>query len=162
MLLAIVGGEPGARIQRWRERWDAEQARRYPPHATLHYRVPHEVPLPELGRQVRHAFAEAVTVRLGGPAIFENKARTLYVQLLETAALDAAQDRLHDGTIAALPLPAHHEWHVTAVRTSADAPADVFRLAERELSIDQPWRIDRVALLELRGERYEVLDEWSV
>ena len=46
VLVAVVTGEAGVRIQTWRERHDPEQARRLPPHTTLCYWAP--VVKPEL------------------------------------------------------------------------------------------------------------------
>ena len=97
VLVAVVTGEVGARIQAWRERHDPEQAARLPPHTTLCYWAP--VVEPELlERQVRHAFDRPVAVRLGSVHEFDNQDHTFYVEVLDTADLDAARARLYDGT----------------------------------------------------------------
>src|SRR3954471_7333954 len=82
VLVAVVTGEVGARIQRWREQHDPEQARRLPPHTTLCYWPPTVEPV-ILERQVRHAFDRPVSVRLGGVHEFGNWDQTLYIEVLE-------------------------------------------------------------------------------
>src|SRR3954464_9676265 len=84
VLVAVVTGEVGARIQAWRERHDPEQARRLPPHTTLCYWAP--VVEPDLlERQVRHAFDRPVAVRLGSVHEFGNQDHTFYLEVLDTA-----------------------------------------------------------------------------
>ena len=39
VLVAVVTGDPGERIQQWREKHDPDQAHRLPPHTTLCYAV---------------------------------------------------------------------------------------------------------------------------
>ena len=102
VLVAVVTGELGERIQAWRQRYDPEQARRLPPHATLCYWAPTVEP-DLLERQVRHAFDRPISVRLGGVHEFGNQDHTFYVSVEETAALDAARLRLYDGTHLELP-----------------------------------------------------------
>lgn len=163
VLVAVVTGEPGARIGAWRAEHDPEQAGRIPPHATLCYWAP-AVPAddPGLDAQVRHAFAEPVVVRLGGVREFGNREGTFYVAVRDTAALDAARRRLYDGTHLALPGRPDWEWHVTCVRSARGRDRAALRAAAAELVLDAAWAIARVALLELRGERYESLAEWAV
>ena len=116
ILLAVVTGEAAARIQRWREAHDPDQARRYPPHATLCYRVPDDLDahggIEALDAQVRHAFPAPLDVALGRPRIFENPGRTMYVEVRDHEALDAARERLTDGTHLDLPGREGWTWHV--------------------------------------------------
>lgn len=161
VLVAVVTGEPGQRIQAWRLAHDPEQARRLPPHATLCYWAP--VVEPDLlERQVRHAFDRPVAVRLGGVHEFGNQDHTFYVQVEETAALDAARVRLYDGTHLELPGRDAWTWHVTCVRYGVKGDVAALRRAAAELRLDATWQIDTVAYLELRGDRYEPVAEWRL
>jgi hypothetical protein len=161
VLVAPVTGAIGERIQTWRLAHDPAQARRLPPHATLCYWAPTVAP-PLLEAQVRHAFAAPVTVRLGGVREFANPELTFYVEIRETAALDAARARLYDGAHLALPGTPDWPWHVTCVRSTLGRDPATLRAAARELDLDAPWRLETVAYLELRGDRYEPLAEWRV
>lgn len=161
VLVAVVTGEVGARIQSWRERHDAEQARRLPPHTTLCYWAPTVEPS-LLERQVRHAFDRPVTVRLGSVREFGNKDHTFYVEVLDTAPLDDARARLYDGTFLELPGRPDWTWHVTCVRYGNRRDLDELRRLATELEIDAPWQVDTIAYLELRGDRYETVAEWNV
>lgn len=161
VLVAPVTGEIGERIQAWRLAHDPAQARRLPPHATLCYWAPTVAPA-LLEAQVRHAFAAPVAVRLGGVREFANRELTLYVEVRETATLDAARARLYDGTHLALPGRPDWTWHVTCVRSTRGRDPAALRDAARELAFDAPWRLETVAYLELRGDRYEPLAEWRI
>jgi hypothetical protein len=161
VLVAVVTGEPGRRIQTWRELHDPEQARRLPPHTTLCYWAPTVEP-ELLERQVRHAFDRPVSVRLGSVHEFGNPDHTFYVDVLDTAGLDAARVRLYDGTYRALPRRPDWTWHVTCVRYGRDRDLDALRRAAAELNLDMPWQIERVAYLELREDHYESVAEWDV
>jgi hypothetical protein len=161
VLVAVVTGEPGERIQAWRQRYDPEQARRLPPHTTLCYWAP--VVEPDLlDRQVRHAFDRPVAVRLGSVHEFGNADHTFYVSVEETAALDAARVRLYDGTHLELPGRDSWTWHVTCVRYGRKGDLAALRRAARELTLDTVWQIDTVAYLELRGDHYEPVAEWRL
>ncbi len=163
ILLAIVTGEVGARIQRWREARDPDQAKRYPPHATVCYWVPEHLDaggLDALDAQVRHAFPEPVEVTLGGPRIFENEGRTMYVEVRNHHALDVARERLTDGTHLDLPGRDGWTWHVTALRRTDGAPSDILATAEHELAIHAQWRIEEIAYLVLTGDQYERRRTW--
>lgn len=159
VLLAIVTGEPGERIQRWREREDEEQARRYPPHVTLCYDAT-GIDVDALARQVTHAFVAPVTVRLGGVGVFDNPGGTAYVEVLETEALDAARERLYDGTHVALPYRGPWAWHITCLRRPADAAA--IERARAALDLHVPWEVRRVELRELRGAQYDLVAAYDV
>lgn len=163
VLVAVVTGDVGARIQRWREKNDPDQARRLPPHTTLCYKATTDDEV-ALEKQVRHAFATPVTVRLGPVKEFPNSDGTFFVDVRDTDGLDEARRRLYDDTHLALTKRAPWTWHVTCVRYPHDHLPDVpaLRAAKPELDFDLPWRIDRVAHLELRGDRYEPLAEWDV
>jgi 2'-5' RNA ligase len=161
VLVAVVTGEVGARVQAWRERYDPEQARRLPPHATLCYWPPTVEP-EVLERQVRHAFDRPISVRLGGVHEFGNKDHTFYVEVLETVDLDAARARLYDGTYLELPRRPDWTWHVTCVRYGKDGDLLDLRRAASDLTLDALWQVDTVAYLELRGDRYETVAEWRV
>jgi hypothetical protein len=161
VLVAVVTGEPGARIQRWRETHDPGQASRIPPHTTLCYWVP-EVPLADLKSQVIHAFRRPVRVRLGAVEEFDNEQHTFYVAVSDSAELDAARRRLYDGRYVALAGFREWTWHVTCVRESIGRDLLPLRAAARDLSLHSDWHIDTVACLELQDARYVALAEWSV
>ena len=161
VLVAVATGEPGARIQAWRERHDPEQAHRLPPHTTLCYWAPVVEPA-LLEKQVRHAFDRTVAVRLGSVHEFDNADHTFYVEVLDTADLDAARARLYDGTFLELPGRPDWTWHVTCVRYGVRRDLAEMRRLVTELSIDATWQVDTVAYLELRGDRYEPVAEWRV
>jgi 2'-5' RNA ligase len=161
VLVAVVTGSAGEQIQRWREQHDLEQARRLPPHVTLCYWPPTVEP-DLLERQVRHAFDEPVTVRLGGVHEFGNRDQTLYVEVLDTAGLDRARARLYDGTHLQLPPREAWTWHVTCVRYGRAGDIRALRRAAAALAVDAVWQMDTVAYLELRGDRYESIAEWRV
>lgn len=158
ILLAIVTGEAGERIQRWRQAHDAEQARRYPPHATLCYWVPDDIDA--LDAQVRRAFPQPVEAALGGPHIFDNEGRTMYVEVLDHDALDLARERLTDGTHLDLPGREGWTWHVTALRRTEGVSPEVLAAAEHKLAIDAPWRVEEIAYLVLVGDEYERRRTW--
>src|SRR5262245_9151246 len=82
VLVAVVTGEVGRRIQAWRERYDIVQATRLPPHATLCYWASVE-PNAALAAQVRHAFPAPIEVRLGAVREFDNAEHTFYVEVLD-------------------------------------------------------------------------------
>lgn len=161
VLVAVVTGAIGERIQAWRRKHDPEQAVRLPPHTTLCYWAP-VVELGPLEAQIRHAFDRPVAVRLGRVHEFDNREHTFYVEVGETEALDAARERLYDGTILDLPRDGNWTWHVTCVRDSRGRDLDALRRAAEGLVIDDIWTIDTVAYLELRDHRYETLAEWRV
>jgi hypothetical protein len=162
VLVAVVNGEPGQQIQAWRERYDARQAARLPPHLTLCYRPP-EAPLAALEAQVRHAFAEPLAVRLGGVFVLPHPEAPLAVSVHETAALNEARVRLFDGTF--VQMGGHHEWpwHITCIRYGRACDRDaLLSAASHELALDTPWSIDVVSYLELRDGRYEPVAEWPL
>jgi 2'-5' RNA ligase len=164
ILLAIVTGEAGARIQRWRETHDSEQARRYPPHATLCYWVPEDSS--GLDAQVTHAFPAPVTVGLGGPRLFDNPDRTLYVDVQRHHALDEARMRLFDGTHLSLSGRNEWTWHVTCLRRTAERTdedvAELLASARRDLTLDCEWVVDEVAHLVLDDDRYRRVRTWYI
>lgn len=53
-------------------------------------------------------------------------------------------------------------WHVTCVRDVRGRDLAALRREAAALRLDLPWRVERVAYLELRGDRYVPLEEWSV
>ena len=53
-------------------------------------------------------------------------------------------------------------WHVTCVRDARGRDLAALRREAAALRLDLPWRVERVAYLELRGDRYVPLEEWSV
>jgi len=162
VLVAIITGDTGERIQAWRERHDPRQARRLPPHITLCYWLP-DVSMDLLGQQVRHALPGPVSVRLGGVREFDNVDRTFYVEVRRADALTAVRERLFDGTFVELPgRDRHWAWHVTCVRNSVGQDIDALRAHARELTIDADVVIDTVACLELRGDRYHEVQRWQL
>lgn len=161
ILIAVVTGSAGERIQRWREQHDAREAHRLPPHTTLCYWAP-VAGLDPLEQQVRHAFSSPVSVRLGGVHEFDNDQRTFYVEVLAGASLDAARERLYDGRYLALPGYRPWTWHVTCVRESRGRDRAPLLREAATLQVDAAWQIDTVAYLELRSNRYEPLAIWRV
>jgi hypothetical protein len=162
VLVAVVTGEPGTRIQAWRERNDPQQARRIPPHATLCYWLP-DGDLDALDEQVRHAFPEPIAVRLGRVHEFDNVDRTFYVDVQDAAGLDAARERLFDATYLDLPgRDRHWTWHVTCVRKSIGRGIAELREQAATLALDAPWLVDTIACLELQGDRYEPIRKWEL
>lgn len=162
VLVARVSGALGDLIQAWRVEHDPMQAARIPPHMTLCYWVPPEVDLADVGAQVRHAFTMPVPVRLGGVERLEGGDGSIVIGVCQTEALDAAWERLRDGTCSPLAMPARWRWHVTCVRSPEESqgPA-LLKLAER-LSHLGPVEVTCIELLELRGSRYEPLALWTV
>jgi hypothetical protein len=162
VLVAVVPGAPGARIQAWREAHDAWRARLLPPHLTVCYRPPH-VPIELITAQVRHAFPRPVAVRLGGVAELPNRDRTLVVEVLDTAELDHARRRLFDSTHAEMGGYREWPWHITWVRFGIQRDsAALLALAARELRFDLDWTIERLSLLELHNGTYEPGAEFAL
>lgn len=164
VLVATVPGELGERIQRWRERHDAKQSTRLPPHLTVCYRPPVDVPLDQLEAQVRHGFPEPVRVWLGGAFVLNHREQPVAVQVLETEALDQARRRLFDRRHAEMGGRDEWPWHITSVRYGykrEDLPA-LLDLAATDLQLDAPWTIDEISYLELRNGRYEPVAEWRL
>jgi hypothetical protein len=162
VLVAVVTGSLGDQIQAWRERYDARQAARLPPHLTLCYRPP-EAAVEDLEAQARHAFDEPVQVRLGPVFVLGHPEAPLAVSIHDTDLLEAARRRLFDGTH--VQMGGRHEWpwHITCIRYGYKRDRDeLLAAAARELALDAPWLIDRVSYLELRDGRYEPLAEWDL
>jgi hypothetical protein len=162
VLVAVVTGELGSRIQAWRERHDPRHAARLPPHLTVCYRPP-DAPLDALEAQVRHGFPAPVEVRLGSVFVLQHQEAPLAVGLLDTGALDAARQRLFDGTH--IQMGGRHEWpwHITCIRYGHNRDREaLLQTAAQELALDNPWTIAQVSYLELRAGRYEPLVEWQV
>jgi 2'-5' RNA ligase len=162
VLVVIVPGEMGARIQAWREAHDARRAQLLPPHMTLCYRAPH-VAQELIEAQVRYAFPQPVVVRLGGVTELPNRDRTLVVEVLDAAELDQARRRLFDATYTEMGGYREWPWHITWVRYGVKRDsAALLALAEHDLRFDAPWTIDVVSLLELHAGRYEAVAEWHL
>jgi 2'-5' RNA ligase len=161
VLVTVVTSNAGDRIQQWRQTHDPQQARRLPPHVTLCYWAPKDG-LDSLEQQVRHAFTDPVAVHLGAVKEFDNKEHTFYVEVGDTAPLDAARLRLYDRVHCDLPPLREWTWHVTCVRDSRHRDLDELHRAAATLCLDTEWRIDTVACLELRGDVYEPVATWTV
>jgi hypothetical protein len=162
VLVATVTGELGTRIQAWREEHDPKHAKRLPPHLTVCYRPP-DAPLAELEAQVRHGFPAPVQVRLGSVFVLAHREAPLAVSVLETATLDAARQRLFDGTHVQMGGRAEWPWHITCVRYGHNRDREaLIDTASRELALDHPWTISVVSYLELRNGRYEPIREWDL
>jgi hypothetical protein len=163
VLVAVVAGTLGDQIQAWRERYDARQAARLPPHLTVCYRPPAEADLGLIEAQVRYAFAAPVTVRLGGVFVLAHSEAPLAVSVHDTAQLDAARQRLFDGTH--VQMAGRHEWpwHITCVRYghARDREA-LLAAAASELALDALWQIESISYLELREARYQPVAEWDL
>jgi hypothetical protein len=162
ILVAVVTGEAGDRIQAWREQHDPEQARRLPPHATLCYWAPAVAP-ETLERQVRHAFPAPFDVCLGEVRKGDNDQETFYVEVLDREPLDSALACLYDGTYVEMPKRRDDWlWHVTCVRESRGRDQDALMVAAKELCLDVPWTVDTVAYMELQGDTYAQLASWRL
>src|SRR5438105_11100779 len=162
VIVAVVAGETGDRIQAWRSRHDARQAGRLPPHLTVCYRPP-EAELETIEAQVRHAFPEPTTVRLGSVFVLPHPEAPLAVSVQQTEALDEARRRMFDGTH--VQMGGRHEWpwHITCVRYGHARDRDaLLAAAAEELALDSEWCIDTISYLELRNGRYEPLAEWRL
>jgi len=159
--VAVVDGEPGAKIQSWRSENDPDQASRIPPHTTLCYWAT-GLDLPALELQVRHAFPERISVELGGIREFPGSEGAFYIELLRTAQLDAARSRLYDGRHLDLGQPGEWPWHITCVRYPGGRDLTCLREAAKSLSPGKEWEISQIACLELRGDRYEPVATWIV
>lgn len=164
VIVALVTGDAGARIQAWRQEFDPDQARRIPPHATLAYWATVD-PGAEaaLDAQVRHAFPEQIQVRLGEVHEFDNADRTRYVDISNAGALDAARARLFNGRHVTFPEQRHAwDWHVTVVRYGRTVDIDEIRANADTLALHTPWTVDTIAWLELRGGVYHELRRWQL
>jgi len=161
-IVAVVDGVLGERIQAWRERYDARHATLLPPHLTLCYRPP-DAPLADLEAQVRHAFIQPVLVRLGPVFVLSHREAPLAVSIHNTDQLEAARQRLFDGTH--VQMGGRHEWpwHITCIRYGykRDCQA-LLAIAAQELALDAPWLIERISYLELRDRRYRPVAEWDL
>lgn len=161
VLVALVTGELGRRIQEWRLRNDPVQAERIPPHATLCYWVP-DLAEAELGAQVVHAFPAGISVLLNNAAFFESGEQSMYLPIVESVALDEARRRLYDRTACDLGQQGEWPWHVTCVRDSRGRDRSELSAASTGLPSDARWEIDTVACLELRGARYIPIHAWNL
>jgi hypothetical protein len=143
-------------------RHDTKHAARLPPHLTVCYRPP-EAPLELLEQQVRYAFDQPVPVRLGSAFYLQHPESPLVVSVHATEILDAARQRLFDGTY--VQMGGRHEWpwHITCVRYGHKRDRDaLLQVAAEELAIDAPWLIDRISCLELRDRRWRPAAAWDL
>ena len=162
VLVAVVDGQAGLRIQAWRERHDPKQAARLPPHLTVCYRPP-DAPLETLEAQVRHAFKEPVPVRLGPVFVLAHPEAPLAVGVHATADLEVARRRLFDGTHVQMGGRNEWPWHITCIRYGYKRNREtLLSLAAEELALDEAWLVDRISYLELRNGHYEALAEWGL
>lgn len=164
VLVAVVTGDVGDRIQAWRGAFDPIQARRLPPHATLAYRAAVDPADEErFDAQIRHAFPAPILVWLGEVHEFDNDEQTFYINVCETAALDAARVRLFDGTHFTFPKQHHQwDWHVTIVRYGIRMDRERILSNIAALPLDTEWRIDTIAWLELRDGVYHEVKRWQL
>ena len=163
VLVAVIGGDLGERIQRWRLTHDARQAGRLPPHLTVCYRPPVDIPATTLERQVRHAFPSPITVRLGAVFVLSHPEAPLVVSVHATENLDRARRRLFDGTHAPMGGREVWPWHITCVRYGAKRDREaLLDRARTELALDDAWTIDALSYLELRDGRYEPVAVWGL
>jgi hypothetical protein len=161
ILIAIVTGEVGQKIQEWRAVHDPEEAVRIPPHTTLCYWAPTVEP-DLLEQQIRHAFPAPLTVRLGEVHEFENREKTFFIEVQEAEQLDAAREVLYDASIVELPRQFNWTWHVTCIRRSTNRDRTELQAALEGFAINAPWTIDTIAYMELRDSKYEYLAEWKL
>ncbi len=164
VLVAVVTGVIGERVQAWRDEHDPGQARRIPPHSTLAYWPPtvDGDGIGTLEAQVRHAFDLPVSVHCGAVHEFANTEHTFYVALTATEALDRARTRLFDGSHVSMGTLTPWPWHITCVRRAHGRDLTALRYAAATLDFNDTWTVDTVAYLELRGDRYEPVAQWKV
>jgi hypothetical protein len=159
----VVDGALGARIQSWREKYDARHAARLPPHLTVCYRPPLDASLSDIEGQVRHAFRGAVEVRLGPLFVLAHREAPLVVSVHQTAELDAARQRLFDNTHAEMGGRAEWPWHITCVRYGHNKDREaLLAAAATELNLDSAWTVAQISCLELRQGRWEPVAEWRL
>jgi 2'-5' RNA ligase superfamily len=162
ILVAVVTGVVGQKIQAWRRKHDPRQAERLPPHATLCYWAP-VVEAELLEQQVRHAFAGRISVSLGGVLVGDNDQETFYVEVRDSRALERAHARLYDGTHFALPHRNGWLWHVTCVRDSRGRDKQALMAAAQELRINEDWTLDTISYMELGEDgRYAAIATWEI
>lgn len=164
VLVAVVTGELGDRIQAWRRQHDPQQAQRIPPHTTLLYWA-QVAPGDELAldAQIRHAFPATIDVRLTTVRAFDNPDQTFFLEMTETAALDAARDRLFDGRhLQFAPQRQAWSWHITVVRYGKAIGQDRVLPHIGELALYTTWTIDRLLWLELHGGAYHEVGRWEL
>lgn len=164
MIVAPVTGATGDHIQAWRQKFDPQQALRLPPHATVLYWANLESDQDAaLTAQIHHAFPGPISVQLGEVKQFPNADQTRYIEIKDTAELDAARSRLFDGTHLMLPGQRQTwDWHVTVVRYAVEADMSVIEPAIAELVLDEPWLVDTLLLLELRNGLYHQVTRWDL
>lgn len=161
ILIAIVTGEVGQKIQEWRSINDPVEAVRIPPHTTLCYWAPTVEP-ELLEQQVRHAFPAPIQVHLGEVHEFENREKTFFIEVGETEALDAARELLYDASILELKRDFNWTWHVTCVRRSTGRDRAELESALSGFTVNAPWSIDTIAYMELQDSKYVTLAEWKL
>jgi len=162
VLVAIVDGELGDRIQSWRQRHDPKHAARLPPHLTVCYQPP-DARLDVLEAQVRHAFPAPVAVRLCGVFVLAHPEAPLAVRVLDCAALDEARRRLFDGSHVQMGGRDEWPWHITCVRYGHTRDREaLLAAAAHELELDASWIISHISYLELRDGRYQTIAEWPI
>ena len=104
-----------------------------------------------------------VSVRLGGVTELPNRDRTLVVEVLDAAELDAARRRLFDTTHAAMGGYREWPWHITCVRYGHTRDREaLLAAAAHELELDASWIISHISYLELRDGRYQTIAEWPI
>ncbi len=162
VLVAVIPGDVGERIQAWRREHDPKHAARLPPHLTVCYRPP-DAPLELLEAQVRHAFPSRISVHLGGVFVLAHREEPFAVQVLETTALNAARRRLFDGRFVQMGGRDEWPWHITCVRYGHLQDREtLLAAAARDLALDATWSISQVSYLELRNGRYQPIAEWEL
>ena len=162
ILVAVVTGAVGKKIQAWRRKHDPRQAERLPPHATLCYWAP-VVEAEILEQQVRHAFPGRISVSLGGVLVGDNDQETFYVEVLDSRALEKAHARLYDGAHVALPHRNGWLWHVTCVRDSRGRDKQALMAAAQELHFNEDWTLDTISYMELSEDgRYQAVATWRI
>lgn len=162
VLVAIVRGELGERIQAWRQRHDPKQAARLPPHLTVCYGPP-DAPLELLEAQVRHAFPDQVSTRLCGVFVLPHAEAPLAVRVVDSSVLDDARRRLFDGTHVEMGGRAEWPWHITCIRYGHTRDRQtLLAAAALEFGVDAAWTIAQISYLELRDGRYEAIAEWDL
>jgi 2'-5' RNA ligase len=162
VLVSPVPGALGERIHAWREVHDPRYAAAMRPHLTLCYQPP-RAPLEAIDAQIRHAYHEPISVRIGGVGELGNRDATLCLTIQDTDQLESARQRLFDGTHAQFGGHQTWRWHITLVRKGITRDREaLLALAAEQLACEETWTIDLVSLLERGAERYDPIAEWQL
>ena len=127
----------------------------------------------DIGVGIARAIRAAVSGRPGGvyldfpaklfaQAIDAATGKSSLIKVVDPAPLQDGLHRLYDGKYAAFPALDEWRWHVTCVRDTRERDVEALLDAAKSLQVDASWCVDTVALMELRGDRYEDVARWAL